>query len=146
MARTAAAESDTRGAQAAAHSQGAPAADSMIRPMRENSRRGRRAATSGHRAVPVWLLLALLAPAACAAEAERTLARAHAPVARDWRTRIFQLAEALFQSIHMQLSVHLYQGQHERRGANLDGCDTPLNNRMWLKAQFAGFSLPKSAM
>ena len=50
---------------------------------------------------------------------------------------LFQLAEALFQSIHMQLSVPLYRGQHETRGANLDGCDFPLNDRPWLKARFS---------
>jgi hypothetical protein len=72
------------------------------------------------------------------AEAERILDQAVLrPISTQWRTRLFQLAEALFQSIHMQLSVPLYQAQHERRGANLDGCDTPLNNRPWLKAQFA---------
>jgi hypothetical protein len=54
------------------------------------------------------------------------------PVAAAWRTRIFQLAEALYQSIHMQLSVSLYQGQEEVRGANLDGIDFPLNNSPWL--------------
>lgn len=70
--------------------------------------------------------------------AEATLDRAiTAPIAQAWRTRLFQLAEALFQSIHMQLSVPLYAGQHETRGANLDGVDFALNDRPWLKAQFA---------
>ncbi len=59
------------------------------------------------------------------------------PVASAWRTRIFQLAEALFQSIHMQLSVPLYAAQSETRGANLDDLDYPLNDRPWLLAQFA---------
>ena len=59
------------------------------------------------------------------------------PVAQAWRTRIFQLAEALFQSIHMQLSVPLYAAQSETRGANLDGVDYLLNDRPWLQAQFA---------
>lgn len=73
------------------------------------------------------------------AEAEHILDRAVTqPVSTGWRTRIFQLAEALFQSpAHMQLSVHLYQGQEEVRGANLDGVDYPLNNRPWLKDRFA---------
>jgi hypothetical protein len=72
------------------------------------------------------------------AEAERILDRAETePIARGWRTRIHQLAEALFQSIHMQLAVRLYQGMEEVRGANLDGVDYPLNDRPWLKAQFA---------
>ena len=73
------------------------------------------------------------------AEAEALLDRAVTqPIASPWRTRLFQLAEALFQSTaHMQLSVKLYQGQEEVRGATLDGCDFPLNNRLWLKARFA---------
>jgi len=58
------------------------------------------------------------------------------PIAGGWRTRIFQLAEALFQSIHMQLSVTLYDAQSEVRGASLDGVDYPLNDRPWLLAQF----------
>lgn len=67
-------------------------------------------------------------------EAERILDQAVTqPVSQAWRTRVFQLAEALFQSIHMQLSVHLYQGQDEVRGANLDGIDYPLNNWPWLR-------------
>jgi hypothetical protein len=72
------------------------------------------------------------------AEAEAILDRAVThPIATTWRTRLFQLAEALFQSsAHMQLSVQLYQAQEEVRGASLDGCDYPLNNRLWLKARF----------
>jgi hypothetical protein len=57
------------------------------------------------------------------------------PLNAAWRTRIFQLAEALFQSIRMQLSVPLYAAQSETRGANLDGLDYPLNDRPWLLAQ-----------
>ena len=73
------------------------------------------------------------------AEAEAILDRAVTrPISPSWRTRLFQLAEALFQSpAHMQLSVKLYQGQEEVRGATLDGCDFPLNHRPWLKARFA---------
>jgi hypothetical protein len=72
------------------------------------------------------------------AEAEKTLnLRLTRKVSSQWRTRIFQLAEALFQSIHMQLSVKLYQAQHENRGANLDGIDYPLNNAPWLRERFA---------
>ncbi len=55
----------------------------------------------------------------------------------DWRTRIFQLAEALFQSIGMQLSVERYQAIAVDRGASLDTLDYPLNNRCWLEEQFA---------
>jgi hypothetical protein len=46
------------------------------------------------------------------------------------------LAEALFQSIRMQLSVERYKAISIGRGANLDTIDFPLNNRFWLKAQF----------
>ncbi len=59
------------------------------------------------------------------------------PINPPWRTRIYQLAQALFESIHMQLSVALYAAQSETRGANLDGLDYPLNDRPWLKDQFA---------
>ena len=58
------------------------------------------------------------------------------PIVSGWRTRIYQLAEALFQSVHMQLSVSLYAAQSETRGANLDGLDYPLNDRPWLMHQF----------
>lgn len=54
------------------------------------------------------------------------------------RARVFELAEALFQSIRMQLSVDRYQAISVGRGANLDLIDTPLNNAPWLLAQFAG--------
>lgn len=57
------------------------------------------------------------------------------PVAADLRTRIFQLAEGLFQSIRMQLSVVLYQAQYETRGANLDALDFPLNDRVWWRQE-----------
>ena len=72
-------------------------------------------------------------------EAERVLDLAvNQRISTDWRTRVYQLAEALFQTeAHIQLSVHLYRGQEEVRGANLDGVDFPLNNRPWLKDRFA---------
>ena len=53
-----------------------------------------------------------------------------------WRARIFELAEALFQSIRMQLSVPRYKAISVDRGANLDTLDAPLNNRGWLKQRF----------
>jgi len=59
------------------------------------------------------------------------------PINSLWKIRIYQLAEALFQSIHMQLSVPLYRAQSETRGANLDAIDFPLNDRSWLLDQFA---------
>jgi hypothetical protein len=58
-------------------------------------------------------------------------------VAVDLHRRIFELAEALFQSIRMQLSVAKYKAISTDRGANLDTVDVVLNNRGWLKAQFA---------
>ncbi|SPF51721.1 conserved exported hypothetical protein [Candidatus Sulfopaludibacter sp. SbA4] len=57
--------------------------------------------------------------------------------AAAWRARIFELAEALFQSIRMQLSVPRYKAISVDRGANLDTVDMPLNNRLWLKQKFA---------
>ncbi|HEV2948241.1 MAG TPA: hypothetical protein VGX70_12760 [Gemmataceae bacterium] len=57
-------------------------------------------------------------------------------VVPDLRARVFQLAEALFQSIRMQLSVERYQAISVGRGANLDTIDVPLNNRVWLREQF----------
>ncbi len=59
------------------------------------------------------------------------------PIAQDLRTRIFQLAEALFHSICMQLSVDLYQAQYETRGANLDAIDYPLNDRQWWREKLS---------
>jgi hypothetical protein len=49
------------------------------------------------------------------------------------RARVFEVAEALFQSIHMQLSVPRYQAIALGRGANLDAIDFALNDRVWLK-------------
>jgi hypothetical protein len=71
-------------------------------------------------------------------EAERILNRAvMAPVAQDLRARVFELAEALYQSIRMQLSVARYKAIHVDRGANLDLIDVPLNKREWLKERIA---------
>jgi len=57
-------------------------------------------------------------------------------VSEDWRQRIFELAEALFHSIRMQLSVDKYYAIGVGRGANLDLIDAPLNNRIWLENHF----------
>jgi hypothetical protein len=59
------------------------------------------------------------------------------PVAPEWRARIFELAEALFQSIGMQLSVPRYKAIGVDRGASLDTLDVPLNDRLWLERKFA---------
>jgi len=57
--------------------------------------------------------------------------------ALGWRARVFELAEALFQSIRMQLSVSRYFAISVDRGANLDTIDVPLNDRGWLEGRFA---------
>lgn len=54
-----------------------------------------------------------------------------------WRARVFELAEALFQSIRMQLSVPRYFAISADRGANLDTIDYPLNDRPWLEQRIA---------
>ena len=68
-------------------------------------------------------------------EAESVLSRRMTD--ESLRPRVFELAEALFQSIHMQLSVTRYQAIAIGRGANLDAIDFALNDRVWLKNQFA---------
>jgi hypothetical protein len=62
------------------------------------------------------------------------------PLAAELRLRVFELAEALFQSIRMQLSVPKYQAIAPDRGANLDATDVSLNSRAWLKKQFAAIA------
>jgi hypothetical protein len=69
--------------------------------------------------------------------AEKTLERGLTePVAGDRRSRIFELGEALFHSIGMQLSVEKYKAIAVDRGASLDTLDYPLNNRAWLRERF----------
>lgn len=71
------------------------------------------------------------------AVAEAILAQAEtAPVAQDLRARVFALADDLYNSIRMQLSVAKYGAIGVERGANLDLIDYPLNNRVWIEAQF----------
>jgi len=53
--------------------------------------------------------------------------------AAELRQRVFELAEALFQSIRMQHSVKKY---HSQRYANLDDIDEPLTDREDLKEDF----------
>ena len=70
-------------------------------------------------------------------QAEAILDRAVTqPVAADLRARVFELAEALFQSIRMQLSVPRYKAIAVGRGATLDTIDQVLNNRLWLERRF----------
>jgi hypothetical protein len=90
------------------------------------------------RAVATLARAASLGSLSAMAEAELTLAQADtAHAASAVRARVFELAEALFQSVRMQLSVPRYQAVEMSRGANLDAIDLPLNNRRWLVAQFA---------
>lgn len=78
-----------------------------------------------------------LGPKKAMKQAEKILDRAEEePVAQDLRARVFEYADALYQSIRMQLSVPLYKAIEVGRGANLDLIDTPLNNRAWLKERF----------
>ncbi|MBN9658685.1 MAG: hypothetical protein J0H49_10945 [Acidobacteria bacterium] len=59
------------------------------------------------------------------------------------RQRVFELAEALYQSVRMQLSVERYKAIGRDRGATLDNIDTPFNNRNWLDKRFAAIrSMP----
>ncbi len=52
------------------------------------------------------------------------------------KQNIEALAEALFKSIGMQLSVAKYGAANWERGAVLDALDMPLSDRPWLEAQF----------
>jgi len=54
----------------------------------------------------------------------------------ELRARVFELAEALFQSIRMQLSVEKYQAISWVRGGYLDTIDNPVNQSVELKKKF----------
>lgn len=70
-------------------------------------------------------------------EAEKLLDQAvKEKISTDIRSRLYELAEALYQSSRSQLSVEKYQAISVGRGANLDTTDLPLNNRLWLKQRF----------
>ena len=76
--------------------------------------------------------------------AERALGRPipHPEEITPLRAELFEKAEALFQSIRMQLSTPKYLGM-QGRGDILDDIDQPLNNRLWLTAEFTRIrSLP----
>ncbi len=77
-------------------------------------------------------------PIAAVDQAESLLDQADEPVASGLRSRVFELADALFASIQLQTSVPKYQAIGVDRGATLDTIDVPLGNRLWLKEQFAG--------
>jgi hypothetical protein len=71
-------------------------------------------------------------------QAEGILARADfEPIAAGLRSRTGELAEALFQSIRMQLDVQRYAGQLGR-GTSQETIDRPLNDRAWLLREFDG--------
>jgi len=77
------------------------------------------------------------------AQAEAILDRAVTErTATDLRARVFELAEALYQSIRMQLHVERYKAIAVGRGANLNTIDFPLNNRLWLKKRFSEIRQP----
>jgi hypothetical protein len=68
------------------------------------------------------------------------------PVGRELRARTGELAEALFQSVHAQLSVRKYQAIAVERGATLDTIDTPLTDTARLRKQLAEIrNLPDEA-
>ncbi len=74
---------------------------------------------------------------AALAQAEAILDQAVTePVSADLRARLFELGEAVFQSVRMQLSVERYAAE-DGRGNTLDTLDVPVNERLWLKARFA---------
>lgn len=69
-------------------------------------------------------------------QAESILNAGSPHISENLRARVFELAEALFQSIRMQLSVPRYKAISVDRGANLDTIDAPVNNRLWLAQRF----------
>lgn len=77
-------------------------------------------------------------------KARDILAASDNRVSTDWRQRTFELAEALFNSIRMQLSVRKYFAIDTIRGGNLDLIDSPLNNRFWLEDHFDRIAKLKS--
>lgn len=73
------------------------------------------------------------------ANARKILARHDAaPIAADLAWRIEELGAALYDSIGMQLDVARYAAQSPERGAVLEFLDLPLNDRLWLEAEFTG--------
>lgn len=58
-------------------------------------------------------------------------------VSQNLKTKVFEYAEDLFQSVGAQTSVSKYNASGSERGAILDFIDYPLNNRWWLEDEFA---------
>ncbi|HWZ30481.1 MAG TPA: hypothetical protein VNX18_04075 [Bryobacteraceae bacterium] len=69
--------------------------------------------------------------------ASKILERATDRTEVELRARVFELAEALFQSVRMQLSVPRFKAISTDRGASLDTIDNPVNSRGWLESRFA---------
>jgi hypothetical protein len=63
----------------------------------------------------------------------------------DYRKRCFELADSLFEKIGAQLTVEKHKAIAWNRGAFLDAIDIPLNNRVWLQAQFEKIRNTKSS-
>ena len=59
----------------------------------------------------------------------------------EWRKRIQDLCESLFQSIRLQTSVPKYHASGAERGAVLDFIDFPLNNRWWIEDELEKIKL-----
>lgn len=77
-----------------------------------------------------------LSPEPLLAEAQAILQKTiQQPAGVELRSRIGELAEALFQSIGMQLAVERYQAEAVGRAANLDTADTPVSDAMWMLRQ-----------
>ncbi len=57
-------------------------------------------------------------------------------VSQDLKKKVFEYAEALFESVGAQTSVAKYDASGTERGAILDLIDYPLNNRWWLEDEF----------
>ncbi len=69
------------------------------------------------------------------------LDRAELPVSTARRARVFELADMLFQSIHMQTSVSRHKAIEIGRGTHLDTIDIPLNDRVFLENGFAAMRI-----
>jgi Glycosyl hydrolase family 20, domain 2 len=71
------------------------------------------------------------------AEARKALAAPDTdPSIATMRKHLYDMGPTLFKSIGMQLDVERYQARNAERGAVLEFLDQPLNNRLWLEAQF----------
>ena len=89
-------------------------------------------------AIEALLLAKELGSLKAIVRAETILAQAETSnVGAALKARVYEMAEALFQSIRMQLSVEKYYATSVRRGANLNTIDTRLNNTRELKKLFA---------